>query len=206
MERNGSFCLLGQASPCWLTMKITERIDEYLSNIDSLPHGLRVQLRRAVGQRLGEASTSAMGAFYRCLPHGRALQPYETDAWFAAGCMHCLWNARQTENPETQSAGKSIPQILRQMSQREDDALDKYSRRLASLLDISWGDDGYLLGKVARLVKQMQRAGDQVNCSRLLLDLLRWNDTDQIVQKRWSSEFYGVNEENNESEENKDAD
>ena len=161
-----------------------------MTNIGELQTGERVQLRRAAGQRLGEANGTAMGAFYKALPPGPELYPSDADAWFAAGCLQCLWDAP--------GKGESLPLILSKMS-RAEDAADKYERRLASLFDTAWSEDGYLLRKISRLVKQMRQAGYRVDCSRLLQDLIRWNYTDQPVQKCWAGEFYGTTKTDNDT-------
>lgn len=170
-----------------------------MANIDDLPKGRRVQLRRAAGQRLGEANVQAMMAFYSCLPPGYEMSKAEKDIWFASGCLHCLWE------PDLPNSS-SLPVILRKMACLED-AEDKYTARLANLMDTAYGDDGYLLKKIYRLARQTRQTTNlSLDCSSLLRDLLRWNYTDQPVQQRWATAFYGTDETENTSKEESDAD
>ena len=63
----------------------------FLEALDALPSGDRVALKRAAGTMLEQANGRAIRVFYQCLPYSVAR--WQEGRWFAAGCLHCLWDA-----------------------------------------------------------------------------------------------------------------
>ena len=97
---------------------------------------------------------------------------------FAAACLHCLWEAETSER---------IPLERIFYRLKGDQAIsDSVSHRVESLLDLSWDEDGFLLTKLARLIRLVQSKGWAVDCQALLEDLLRWNGDRQTVQRKWA--------------------
>ena len=57
-------------------------------------------------------------------------------------------------------------------------------------MDLTWGEDGFLLGKLARLIKLAKSKNYAVDCAALLIDLIYWNGLKQTVQLRWARSLY----------------
>ena len=69
--------------------------------------------------------------------------------------------------------------------------------RLVGILDLTWGEDGFLLGKLARLIKLAKSKNYAVDCAALLIDLIYWNGLKQTVQLRWARSLYMRQEREN---------
>ena len=151
----------------------------FFEALDRLSAGERAVLRRAAGQPLQGADARAMAAFYRCLPWDVCKKRFDEDRWFASACFHCLWDAK---------SGPRYPleQIMWELQKKS----DSMERRLASLLDMPWEADGYLLTKLSRIVKMTRQQGYCVDCDSLLEDLLHWNSDSQYVQRKWARAMY----------------
>lgn len=160
---------------------MSEARDVFFARIDQLENGERVALRRAAGKPLEQANGKALTVFYRCLPGG--IPTHHEDKWFAVACLRCLWDA------QTESAGE-LPLIFRKMMNRAD-ASGSITHRIETLLDTKWDADGYMLGKLHRLiVMSKQRSTEMPDFTMLLSDLIRWNRDDQIVQKSWARQLF----------------
>ena len=74
--------------------------------------------------------------------------------------------------------------------------------RVENLLDTTWDADGYMLTKLARLVKLVkQKSGDvAVDFPDFLEDLLRWNYDSQPVQRKWARTIFASDTMNEEKE------
>ncbi len=150
--------------------------ENFFSELQKCTAGERASFRRNCGKLLKEADGQAMMAFYRCLP--RQTPQWQEERWFAAACFSCLWDADQR--------GEPIENIF---SELKDDS-DSIEHCLASLLDLSWESDGYLLGKMCRIIKMIKSKGMIVDCSLLLDDLIYWNSSKQSVQRKWARAMY----------------
>ena len=62
-------------------------------------------------------------------------------------------------------------------------------------MDLSWEEDGFLLGKLTRLIKLVKSKNYAVDCAALLNDLLYWNGDKQTVQLKWARALYCEPEE-----------
>lgn len=154
-----------------------KRISDFMKRLDTLSTGERAVLKRSVGKMLREADARAVAAFYRCYPVSES-----EERWFAAACMHCLGN-------DEGKTAKPLQDILSDL--RKEEALsDSMQNRLTGLLDLKWDRDGYLLTKLARMVKMVKAKGYVVDCGALLQDLLDWNNESQYVQRKWARSFY----------------
>ena len=143
-----------------------------------LSAGERSALKRSAGVMMESASMQAIEAFYRALTVRGSAQAEK--AWFAALCMQCLW--REEEHP----AVRPFPEILRSMYQNPD-ATDSTRKRCTNYLDLYWGDDGFLLGKICGLARKMR--ADDANIipdfDTLAEDLEHWNSNTHWVQRKW---------------------
>ena len=124
--------------------------DEYhsfLLRLANLGNGDRAALKRAVGIMLADADGKAVAAFYRCLPYGTP--QWQEERWFAVACLRCLWDANM-------EGGEPFERIVGRMI-REGELSDSTGHRVEALLDTTWDEDGYMLTKLARLVKQIRQ-------------------------------------------------
>ena len=162
---------------------MTDVQQRFFERLDQLGTGGRAALRRSAGTMLREADGQALSAFYRCLPS--VVEERDAAKWFAVACLRCCWDAGGTE-------GKALEQVISELIRRAD--LSESSRhRVELLLDTRWDNDGYLLTKLARLIKLVRQKSDRekLDFSSLLDDLLRWNYESQSVQRKWVRAIFG---------------
>lgn len=162
-----------------------EAIADFFEQLDRLPKGKRTALKREAGTMLHQAGNQAIMAFYQCLPYDA--EKDKQDRYFAAACLHCLWS-EDTKNRQP------LEQIFYQLG-RDAQVSDSTAHRLERILDLSWGEDGFLLGKLTRLIQLAKSKNYAVDCAALLMDLLdwngdQWNGDKQIVQLKWARSLY----------------
>lgn len=154
-------------------------IDSYFRCIDELSKGSRAALKRKAGTMLSEADGKALVVFYQCLPYEIT---YRQDVWFAIGCMHCLWDA---ETRDRKPIEKAFSTML-----HEESVSESVERRIISLLDMQWDDEGFFLAKLLRLMKLAKSRNVSVDCSLLLSDILSWDYEKRYVQHKWVRALY----------------
>lgn len=160
---------------------------DFFTQLDRLPKGDRTALKREAGTMLHEADGRAIQAFYKCmLP--TTPERYD-DRFFAAACLHCLWS-EDTQNR------LPMEQIFYQLG-KDTQISASTEHRLVGILDLTWGEDGFLLGKLARLIKLAKSKNYAVDCAALLIDLIYWNGLKQTVQLRWARSLYMRQEREN---------
>ena len=171
---------------------MTETQKSFFSRLNSLGTGERATLRREAGIMLQEADSAALTTFYRCLPP--VVDSRQEGRWFAIACLRCLWDPGE-EN------GKPFAQIVADLIRR-DELSASTGHRVENLLDTTWDGDGYMLTKLARLVKLVkQKSGDvAVDFPDFLEDLLRWNYDSQPVQRKWARTIFASDTMNEEKE------
>ena len=162
-----------------------ETIKRFFEALDALPSGDRVALKRAAGSMLEDANGRAIRIFYQCLPH--AVAQWQESRWFAAGCLHCLWDANT----------KGRVRLVQALYQLGLDAniSESMGHRLENLLDLTWERDGYMLTKLGRLIKLVRSKAIAIDCEDLLRDLIYWNSDSQRVQRKWARGLYGKSED-----------
>ncbi len=165
---------------------MTEAQKTFFEKLDKLGTGERAALRRETGVMLKEAASYAMTAFYRCLPAN--IGTAQEEKWFAAACLRCLWNAGA-------DIGSPLEQIISKMI-RSGDLSKSTEHRVELLIDTRWDNDGYMLIKLARLVKLVRQKSDRdlIDFSALLDDLIFWNSENQSVQRKWARTIFGRND------------
>ena len=161
-------------------------MDQFFEALSQISTGDRASLRRNCGELLKNADGQAVVAFYGCLPGN--VPHWQEDCWFAAACFSCLWDADQQ--------GERFEKIL--SSLKEDS--DSMEHRLASLLDLKWDEDGYLLLKICRILKMARSKGMVADCKNLLNDFIYWNSSNQGVQRKWARAMYIQNSVINEED------
>lgn len=162
---------------------------EHKWDLARLTTGERSALKRNAGVMMSSASMQAIEAFYRATTV--QCSSFAEKAWFAALCLQCLW--RPEDNPQI----KPFPEILRTMYQNPD-ATDSLRKRCVNFMDLSWSDDGFLLGKLSNLTRKMrsETASIMPDFEALADDLSRWNQAEHYVQRRWLTIICKAKEEN----------
>lgn len=157
----------------------------FFANLNRLPTGQRVALKRSAGTMLFQADAKALAAFYRALPPG--VPQNQEPQWFAAACFACLWDPAE-------GVGKPMEQLLAEQI-RSDVLSESTQHRVEVLMDMDWNPDGYFLTKLSRIVKMLkQKATEPINATALLEDLLNWNNENQKVQRKWASAIFSPKE------------
>ncbi len=166
-------------------------------DLSRLSAGERSALKRNAGTMMNAAAADAIEGFYRALT--AKVHQYEEPAWFAALCMQCLW--RENDNPQV----RSFPEMLRTIYQNPD-ATESSRKKCTGYLDIIWGNDGFLLGKICSLVRSMrsENAAVMPDFEELADDLSRWNHPDRLIQRKWLRIICSNNQNNEEEKENVD--
>lgn len=161
---------------------MNESYHSFLLHLKALGSGDRAALKRAAGMMLAEADGRAISAFYRCLPYG--IPQWQEDRWFAVACLRCLWDTEA-------EGGEAFEAIIGRMI-RGEELSDSTLHRAEVLLDTAWDDDGYMLTKLTRLVKLIRQKSDRafLDFPALLEDLLRWNQENQSVQRKWARSIF----------------
>lgn len=161
---------------------MTETQQLFFSRLNRLGTGERAALRREAGTMLREADSTAMAAFYRCLPS--AVDAAQESKWYAVACLRCLWDAGE-------EIGKPFESVVAELIKKSE--LSASTRHRAEiLLDTKWDSDGYMLAKLVRLVKLIRQKSDRtrIDFAALLDDMIRWNSESQITQRKWAREIF----------------
>ena len=173
-------------------------------DITRLDGGGRSALKRNAGIMMGN-NLQAMEAFYRAAVVIPKRQEQEAQ-WYACLCMECLWK------PENHPKVVRFEELLRKMYQ-SGDVSDSIKHRIITVLDVPWGGDGFLLGKLSNLAKLLlgKDSGTMPDFNTLADDLANWNHPDRFVERRWIRTICGSPKEipetiNNTEEENENAD
>lgn len=164
-----------------------------------LSSGEKSALKRSAGIMMSAAKAEAVEGFYRAL--NIKANANAEKAYFAAMCMQCLW--REEDHPQV----KTMPSILRVVYQNPD-ATESSRKRCIDFLDISWDEDGFLLGKICNLVKKMKAEDASVmpDFEELAEDLIHWNHPNHYIQRKWLSTICKNNDYQENEEEQKDVD
>ena len=67
---------------------------------------------------------------------------------------------------------------------------ETFGKKMKVLMDLPWDREGFLAGKLCRLLKFCQSKGIVVDGKELLEDLLSWDRDDRQIQRKWAREFY----------------
>lgn len=161
-------------------------------DIGKLDVGDRTVLRRCAGEMMGD-DMQAIEAYYRALKE----YPHRDDAdkkFFASMCMECLWH------PEDIRSRRPMEELLSKMY-HDPMTTPSTQKRIVSMLDIPWGDDGYLLGKLCSVARRMRANDGSVapDFEKLADDLLHWNHPDHYVQRNWIKTICRTNKEEEEN-------
>ena len=66
------------------------------------------------------------------------------------------------------------------------------NKRVVDLLDERWADDGYVLVRLANLIRMVRQKlpGVRPDFGALIDDLRWWNSDDQRVQRKWARSVF----------------
>ena len=159
-----------------------EKSSEFLDRVKKLAqedNGYRASLRRSAGALLNVADGKAVVNFYKAYPG----EPYYEEQYFLVACVQCLWSVEEL--------GKAVP-IEKSARNMDDSSRGTFEKRMEALLDLTWEKDGYLAGKILRLIKFCKSKGAVIDCKALLSDLIKWNYESRVVQKKWVRELYNI--------------
>lgn len=156
-----------------------EEEQEFFRQVDELDEHSRILLRRSCGKTLEDSGADAMRAFYQALP--RSVKKYEEEKWFLAACVHCLWDRG--------AAGEPMAQAVAELMKTSEGGTAGLQKRFVTMLDTSWEDDGFLAGKIARMVRLLRTRGFVVDAQDLLQALQRWDYDSRSVQRDWVKTF-----------------
>ena len=174
---------------------MTEAQEKFFLRLDSLGTGDRAALLREAGVMLQQAKGPAVTAFFSCLPSN--VQTWQEERWFAVACLRCLWDAGD-------EGGRPFELVVADLV-RSGELSDSTKHRVELLLDTEWDEDGYMLIKLARLLKLVRQKSDRarLDFAALLDDLLGWNSDKQYVQRKWARAiFSSVNQTEIDEKEN----
>lgn len=163
---------------------------EFLDRVKKLAedNGYRASLRRSAGKLLNIADGKAVVNFYNAYP---PTEYYEDQCFFVA-CVQCFW--------EVKDLSKARP-LAQTASHMDAESREVVKKRIESLLDLSWEQDGYFATKLLRLIKFCQSKGFVIDCKTLLEDLVQWDYESRSVQKRWIRDFYNLGKEKQQNKE-----
>lgn len=156
--------------------------EQFFKRINSLDSGERATLRREVGCSIRSAHGKAITTFYKCMTSSE--NKSREECFFAIACLRCLWESGDEK-------GLPLEQIISNLICSEDIS-DSTKHRVELLLDTEFDDDGYMILKLARLVKLVRQKTDRImiDFSELLNDLIYWNSESQFVQRKWAKTIF----------------
>ena len=168
-------------------------------DLSRLSAGERSALKRNAGIMMNAAGADAIEGFYRALKVPVNL--HSEKAWFAALCLQCLW--REEDHPRVQS----FPEMLRAIYQNPD-ATESSRKKCTNFLDVSWDDDGFLLGKITNLIRSMRAKDATVipDFEELAEDLVHWNHPDLYIQRKWLRTICSSNNQDKKEEDENHVD
>ena len=149
-----------------------------LWDISRLTTGELSALRRNAGVMMSAASMKSQAAFYRA--KNLSCNQWQEEFVFPALCMQSLWRESDVRKK------RLFPEMLRDIYQ-DKDATDSMRRKCTEFLDYAWSEDGFLLGKICRLVRRIRTDNPSVqpDFEAMAIDLSRWNNSNRNIQKKW---------------------
>ena len=143
-----------------------------------LSTGERSELKRNAGKKFGD-DMRAMEVFYRACTYG-GMSAKREEICFSMACLECMWRA------EDHPTVISMEELLCKWY-NDPETSNSGQRRIVSLMDIEWGEDGYLLGKLHNVICICKSKWPDImpDFEALANDLMQWNSGERYVQRRW---------------------
>ena len=166
---------------------------EVFNSLHKLTSGECAALCREAGKCMADASAQALAVFYRIAPP--ELNRRQQECWFTAITLACLWNVEEAQ------AGDEFAVMLKKYARKQETG--GTDKKIRTLLDTRWEEDGYLAAKLSRLARMLRSDNRSImpDVDRLLDDLLHWNSDSRYVQLRWAQRFYQPDISETQSEE-----
>ena len=153
---------------------IDPKITSFIEGLEELDAGERARLKRCAGQRLAEASGSALRLFYRLLPH--RVSRFQEEVYFLAATIYPL-----ADDGGTGNFGISLRQA------RQAGNSPGVDRRVEILLDADESQLPFRLRQATRFLASNQV---RVDWTQLLVDLLYWTHPARFVQQNWARSYF----------------
>jgi CRISPR system Cascade subunit CasB len=154
-------------------LKVDPRIADFCERLNQLDAGERARFKRNAGRTLAE-SRNVMGLFFRTLPSN--VPPPQEETYFLVATLFPLADGGGSGN-----LGASLFQA------RDPKYAQGLDRRVEVLLD---ADRGQLSFRLRQTIRFLYSRGVPVNWTRLLQDLLRWEQPERRVQESWAREYF----------------
>ena len=168
-------------------------MSDWMWDLSRLDAGDLSVLRRAAGTDFRQASVSAQRAFYKACGY---CEEWQEKFMFPAVCMDALW--RSTDRPTV----KPMQECLKDMKAKEQETTESIQHRIDSLLETTWDEGGFLIGKLLNIVKILKSKTDlKPNFFDLAKDLSQWNHPEHYIQRKWLKTLYNMKNENKDEEE-----
>jgi CRISPR system Cascade subunit CasB len=150
-----------------------QHVDEFIDALAELDAGDRARLKRNAGKPIAE-SRGAMAVFFREIPY--AVPRQQQELYFLIATLFPL-----TGSTAAGDLGASLRAV------RTDANGAGLDRRVETLLD---ADSDQLRFRLRRAVSVIAAARGSINWRLLLRDVLRWNNSDRGVQRRWAQSYF----------------
>ena len=166
-------------------------------DLERLDPGELSALRRSAGAGVNRASMAALRAFYKACGY---CEPWQEQYWFPAVCMDALW--RNTDGITV----LPMQECMRRLLSMDAGTTESMQHRMDMLLDTTWSDDEYLIGKMLNLVKIVKSKTQlKPDFQMLARDFQNWNRPSRSVQREWLRTLYNVKTTKSDEEEAENA-
>lgn len=156
-----------------------DNVARFIKRLDELDVGARAQLRRNAGMSLAEGS-SALGLFYRLLPHG--VGEYQQEKYFLVATLFPLCESADWDGGGPRDLGATLKRA------RSDNNGNGLDRRMEALLE---ADSDQLRFRLRQAIRFARSTRVSVDWYQLLRDVLRWDHPNKYVQRRWAESYFG---------------
>jgi len=156
---------------------VAPEIRSFIDSLSGLDAGPLASFKRNAGEDLA-GSRGALPTFYRLLPRS-VRREKDIETYFLVATLY----ARHDRPGGTGNFAQCMKEIINRGANRE-----SVSRRLAIVLDSHRDELPFRLRQAVGLVRSYECP---IDWSRLLDDLLRWDDPRRRVQKAWARTFFG---------------
>lgn len=166
-------------------------VTAFVERLQKLDPGDRARFKRNAGLAMDE-SHNALGLFYKKLLYDRPLKDWEEETYFLVATLipfekkpNQAKEGATGEQPERpRNFGASLGQIRRRIT-----GVEGLDTRFERLLD---ADQQQLPFYLRREVQFLFNEGGRIDWTKLLRDLLNWDNPDRFVQRAWAREYFST--------------
>jgi len=144
-------------------------------------------LRRGLGKKPG----TAVEMFPIIAPRlYRGLSRKAEDACYLVAALFAF---HPVHNNSLKSLGETMRMVADLLKEKKDDSIPQsIERRFGALLD---SDAEQLPSRLRQVISMARAKGAPVNYETLLRDIVRWDNPEKHVQRRWASDFWSAGPE-----------